>query len=98
MTNRAARVAALLVVGGISLAGCGGGNDDFAEIEPAPEAPVEPAPPAAPAAAVDFSELVREQFAMATPDTSEPVPVDETDLEFNDQDDPEAFDDLLDEI
>lgn len=98
MMSGSTRMAALFALGGISLAGCGGGNNDFPEIERAPEPPVETAPPAASAEAVDFSGFVRDQFAIANPDTSDPVPVDDMDFEFNSQDDPAAFDDMFEEI
>lgn len=96
MINHATRIGALLVVGGLSLSGCGGGDSEFPRVDPAPPPPAQPAPPAEPAQ-VGFTDFVRDQFAMTEADASEPVAVDELDFEFDDQDDPDAFSDLLGE-
>ncbi len=89
MTPRRNSIATLLLVSGLVLAGCGSSNT------PPPAEPPPPPPPPPPPQAVDFTEFVREQFAMTADDT-DPVSVDDTDFAFNDQDDPDAFNDLLD--
>lgn len=88
MTPSRSKIATLLLVSGLALSGCGSSNN-----APPPAAPPPPPPP--PPQAVDFTGFVSEQFAMTADDT-DPVSVDKTDFEFNDQDDPDAFNDLLD--
>ena len=48
----------------------------------------------APAPTVDFTEFVKTQFAR-TSDDAEPANVNGIDLSFNDQTNPQAYDDLL---
>ena len=48
----------------------------------------------APAPTVDFTEFVKTQFAR-TSDDAEPANVNGVDLSFNDQTNPQAYDDLL---
>ncbi|SNC60880.1 hypothetical protein SAMN04487881_0345 [Marinobacter sp. es.048] len=48
----------------------------------------------APAPTVDFTAYVKAQFAR-TSDTAEPANVNGVDLSFNDQNNPQAYDDLL---
>jgi hypothetical protein len=79
------KVAVLVVTGGIVAAGCGSSSS--------PPPPGDPPPPPPPAA-VDFTVFVKDRFA-ATADDSDPEAVDETVFEFNDQDNPDAFSDLL---
>jgi hypothetical protein len=79
------RVAVLVLTVGIAAAGCGSSSN--------PPPPGNP-PPSPPPPAVDFTAFVNDRFA-ATADDSDPEAVDETDFEFNDQDNPDAFSDLL---
>lgn len=69
------------------LGGCGSSGDD-------PVAVVPPPPPPPPPAPTDFTMFVKDQFAN-TSDMTDPVDVDNEDFEFSDNDDPTAFDDLL---
>ena len=85
MRMKALNAPILLAAFGIALAACGGGYD-----APAPQ---EPPPP--PPAAVNFTTFVNDQFA-ATADDTDPAAVDETDFEFMDDENPDAFSDLLD--
>jgi hypothetical protein len=78
------RVPLLLLTVGIALSGCGSSSS--------PPPPGDPPPP--PPAAVDFTAFVKDRFAAAA-DDSDPEAVDETEFEFNDQDNPDAFSDLL---
>ncbi|MEQ5816540.1 hypothetical protein J3362_13585 [Marinobacter sp. NFXS11] len=48
----------------------------------------------APAPSVDFTAFVKTQFAR-TSDTAEPAGVNGVDLSFNDQNNPQAYNDLL---
>lgn len=84
MTKRQITRTVLLLAGGIALSGCDDSDSPFEEVT----TPAEPQ-------AVDFTTFVGEQFAM-TADDADPEAVDGLEFEFNDQDDPEAFDDLLD--
>ncbi len=81
------RMALLAMATSIAVAGCGGGSSS-----PPPEEPPPPPPP--PPAAIDFTTFVTDQFA-ATADDTDPEPVDDTDFEFNDEDNPDAFSGLL---
>ena len=78
------------------LCGCGdsGGSDNpvgMPDPDPMPEPDPEPEPEPD-----HFSTFVIEQFQM-TSDTADPVPVDNRDFAFDTAEDPEAFDELLDE-
>lgn len=75
----------LAMAASMAVAGCGSDS-----LPP----PIEPMPPPPPPAAVDFTGFVIEQFA-ATADDTDPVAVDDMDFEFNDQDNPDAFAELL---
>lgn len=75
-------VAACIVV-----AGCSDGQRNNA-----PPGMMEPEP--APPAPVSFTGLVKDQFA-ATADDTDPVEINEIDIDFDSQSDPAAFDDLL---
>ncbi len=66
------------------LAGCGSSGSD----------PVVVTPPPAPPPPTDFTTFVVDQFA-ATSDTSDPVEVDDEDFAFSDDENPNAFDSLL---
>ena len=85
MKNMSMKTPVLLAAFGIALVACGGGYDG-----PAPQ---EPPPP--PPAAVNFTSFVNDQFA-ATADDTDPATVDETDFEFTDDENPDAYSDLLD--
>ncbi|MHA7926150.1 MAG: hypothetical protein ACX936_13175 [Marinobacter sp.] len=61
------------------MAGCFDGSNSRAE---------------APAPTVDFTAFVKTQFARTSND-AEPANVNEVDLSFNDQTNPQAYDDLL---
>ena len=87
MMRRLFKTAALALAGATILTGCGNGSDAMS-----PPAGNPPPPP--PPMAVDFTTFVKDQFA-ATADDSEPEAVDETDFEFNDEDNPDAFGNLL---
>lgn len=80
------RGAMLVMAASMAVAGCGGSSSS--------SPPVAPPPPPPPPAGVDFTGFVLEQFA-ATADDSEPAAVDDIDFEFNDQDNPDAFAELL---
>jgi len=56
--------------------------------------PVSPLPPPPPPPPTVFSEFVIDQFD-ATADDTDPVPVDDTDFAFDEGDNPDAFDPLL---
>lgn len=95
MTTSSRKIASLILVCGFTLSGCNSNNNDAPLVIEPPAAPPpeeEPAPDPQP---VDFTTFVGEQFAM-TADDSDPQPVDDVDFEFNDQDDPAAFENLLD--
>lgn len=89
MKTTALILAASMVSAGALLAGCG---SDY-ESPPPAEQP-EPSPPAPPP--VDFTRFVTDQFRSTSADNDDPVAVDDTEFRFNDQDNPAAFDDLLD--
>lgn len=78
----------LAVAAGIAIAGCSDSSDRSPPLAPPP------APPPPEPASVDFTSFVIEQFA-ATADDTDPEPVDEADFSFNDQDNPDAFAELL---
>lgn len=69
------------------LAGCDSSGDDPVVVTPPPPPPPPPAP-------TEFTTFVKDQFAN-TSDMTDPVDVDDVDLAFSDDDDPAAFDDLL---
>ncbi|MGH8193821.1 MAG: hypothetical protein ACREQ8_05370 [Woeseiaceae bacterium] len=83
MNIRTLAVAALLLATTVAIQGCGGSYND-----PAPSEPPPPPPPVA------FSQFVKDQFANTADDT-DPVDVDAMEFSFTDQDNPDAFDDLL---
>lgn len=84
MTKRLITRTVLLLAGGIALSGCGDSDSPF-EVQTTPAEPQ----------AVDFKAFVTEQFSMTADDT-DPRAVDDVEFEFNDQDDPDAFSELLD--
>lgn len=57
-------------------------------------APPPPPPPPPPPAPMEFTMIVRDQFA-ATSDTTDPVEVDDANIAFSDNDNAGVFDDLL---
>lgn len=76
------RVVMLAMAASITVAGCDGSSSRS------------PPPPPPPPTTVDFTSFVIDQFA-ATADDTESEPVDDTDFAFNDQDNPDAFSELL---
>lgn len=72
----------------VVLAGCGSSGSDPVAVEPPAPAPPPPPPP------IDFTTFVKDRFA-ETSDTTDPVNVDDEDFAFADNDNPDAFDDLL---
>ncbi len=85
----------LAMVASITLVGCSGGSSSSAPPNQPPAAPAPPAPAPEPEpTTVDFTAFVLDQFA-ATADDSDPESVDDIDFEFNDQEDPDAFSELL---
>lgn len=70
-----------------ALAGCDSNGNGGMVVVPPP-------PPPPPPAATEFTGFVKAQFA-ATSDTTDPVEVDDEDFAFSDNDDPAAYDDLL---
>jgi hypothetical protein len=84
MRKKSLFVAIAMLASGTALFGCGSDND--------PPATEPPPPPPEPEAVV-FNQFVKDQFA-ATADDHDPVAVDETEFSFDD-DDPNAFDELL---
>ena len=75
-----------MVIGGVvTLSACGSDSNPPVVVEP---------PPPPPPAPVSFSGFVKDQFA-ATADDTDPEEVDGIDFEFDADDDPDAFDDLL---
>ncbi|MEM7276737.1 MAG: hypothetical protein AAF385_01320 [Pseudomonadota bacterium] len=75
-----------LAVFGVLLGACSGGSGD------APSIPVPPPPPPPPPPPIAFNMFVQDQFA-ATADNTDPVAVDDEDFAFDD--DPAAFESLL---
>ncbi|MDP9199003.1 MAG: hypothetical protein M3O07_07300 [Pseudomonadota bacterium] len=78
------RVVMLAMAASITVAGCDGSSSRSPP----------PPPPPPPPTTVDFTSFVIDQFA-ATADDTESEPVDDTDFAFNDQDNPDAFSELL---
>ena len=70
----------------LALGACSSSGDDPVVVAPPP-----PPPPPAP---TEFSTFVKDQFAN-TSDMTDPEDVDDEDFAFSDNDDPTAFDDLL---
>lgn len=93
MTTGRAAITTLFLISGVVLSGCGDSRDEV--LVAPPVEPTEPTVPPVANEAVDFTAFVGEQFTMTAEDT-DPQAVDDIDFEFNDEDDPEAFDDLLD--
>lgn len=87
MSIHRSKLLATLVFGVIALAGCDS-DSDLAPQQPAPP----PAPP--PPETVSYTQFVVDQFA-ATADDTDPVSIEGTDFDFDSEDDPGAFDDLL---
>lgn len=75
---------AAFLLGGV-VAGCSSSDDPVV---------VTPPPPPPPPATTDFTGFVKDQFA-GTSDTSDPVAVDDENFEFADDENPDAFADLL---
>lgn len=71
----------------LMLGGCGSSGDDAVVVGPPPPPPPPPPP-------TDFTMFVKDQFAN-TSDMTDSVDVDAEDFAFSDDDDPTAFDDLL---
>lgn len=69
----------------LMLAGCGSSGSDPGFVTPPPPPPPEP---------TNFTSFVNDQFA-ATSDTTDPEPVDGEDFAFPDEENPSAFDNLL---
>ncbi len=67
------------------LAGCGSSGSDPVVVTPPPPPPPSP---------TDFTTFVIDQFA-TTSDTTDPVEVDDEDFAFADDENPSAFDSLL---
>ena len=84
MTKSSRKIPVLMAAFCTVLGACGGGYDS----------PATPEPPPPPPPAVNFTTFVNERFA-ATADDTDPVAVDEADFEFTDDDNPDAFRDLL---
>ncbi|MBT8097273.1 MAG: hypothetical protein HKN35_13050 [Woeseia sp.] len=80
-------VTALLALGTLGLTACGNSSNDVPLFVPPPPAP----PPAQPES---FTMFVKEQFANTADDT-DPVEINELDIDFDNADNPNAFDDLL---
>lgn len=89
MTRSPITTGAMLLAIGVVLSGCGGDGSPY-------DPPLPPGESGASPESADFKTFVREQFS-ATADDTDPRDVDEIGFEFNDQNDPEAFGDLLDE-
>lgn len=87
MNKRTLAVAALMLATTVAIQGCDSSYNDAPPAEP-PTAPPPPPPPVA------FSQFVKDQFANTADDT-DPVDVDAMEFSFTDQDNPDAFDDLL---
>lgn len=86
-------VAMLALAAGIAMGGCSDSSDNSPITNQPPVAPPAPGPAPEPVV-VDFTRFVIDQFA-ATADDTEPESVDDTDFEFNDQENPDAFSGLL---
>lgn len=69
------------------LGGCGSSSNDPVVVVPPPPPPPPPAP-------TNFTTFVKDQFAN-TSDMTDPADVDNEDFAFPDNEDPAAFDDLL---
>lgn len=83
MKNRHWFVCSALVA--LFLAGCDNSSRNNAVVPP---------PPPPPPAPTDFTTFVKDQFA-TTSDSTDPVEVDDEDYAFQDDENPNAFDDLL---
>lgn len=84
---KSAKPTLLTTVLALALGACSSSGDD-------PVVVVPPPPPPPPPAATDFTTFVKDQFAN-TSDMTDPEAVDDEDFEFSDNDDPSAYDDLL---
>ena len=71
----------------LALGACGSSGDDPVVVVPPPPPPPPPAP-------TNFTTFVKDQFAN-TSDMTDPEAVDDEDFAFSDNDDPTAYDDLL---
>lgn len=83
-----------VVLSGVLLTGClDSDSDDDNDLggQPTPE---QPAQPSEPVQTVSFTALVRDIFNN-TSATAEPVPINELNITFDDQENEGAFDDLL---
>ncbi len=85
MRIRNRQIAAIVL--SLVLAGCGSSGSDPVVVTPPPPPPPPPPP-------TDFTTFVTDQFA-ATSDTTDPVEVDDEDFAFADDENPNAFDSLL---
>lgn len=84
---RNAKRTLLGAIAALALGGCSSSGDDPVAVAPPPPPPPPPAP-------TEFTTFVKDQFAN-TSDMTDPVDVNNEDLAFSDNDDPTAFDDLL---
>lgn len=79
----------LLACGSIGLAACGSNNaDSIPPFEPPPPAPPPPPQPQS------FTLFVKDLF-MDTADNTDPVEINDLDINFDNLDNPRAYDDLL---
>lgn len=72
----------------LALGACSSSGDDPVVVVPPPP------PPPPPPTSTDFTTFVKDQFAN-TSDMTDPEDVDNEDFTFSDDDDPSAYDDLL---
>ncbi len=85
------KIVALLTLGALGLAACGSSNTDSLS----PPEPVEPpAQPPQPPQPQSYTLFVKEQFAN-TSDNTDPVEINDIEFNFDNAENPRAFDDLL---
>ncbi len=82
----------LLIGAAAVLAACGGGNGSSSGVGTTTPPPVTTTPPVT-AQSTNFTSFVKDQWAVAQ--TADPVPVEKQQFTFPDDNNPQAFDDLL---
>lgn len=89
MNSSKLKVAIILTLGAFGIAACGSSGDSGSSpptIPPITPPPVEPP--------TSFTQFVKDQFA-GTADNTDPVEINDVDFDFDNADNPQAFDDLL---
>ncbi|MGB5579560.1 MAG: hypothetical protein WBM54_05125 [Woeseia sp.] len=89
MNSSKLKVSVLLALGTFGLAACGSNNADSIPVFETP-----PTPPAPPVPPQSYTLFVKDQFAN-TADNTDPVEINDVDFNFDNAENPRAFDDLL---